>query len=68
MPKVAIKQGERVIEVDLDERTTKQVVEALQSHTEKNLTDPHNNTIYPGETSVAEQIKKLREALLDKTV
>lgn len=66
MPKVIISQGERQIEVELDERTTGQVVGALRKHVNNNLIDPKTRTTYPGEVEVEKQIVALGKALLGK--
>lgn len=65
MPKVTISKGERQIEVELDERTTEHVVEALRAHTVKNLIDPKTRTVYVGEVELEKQIADLGKALLN---
>lgn len=66
MPRITISHGEKVIEVELDEKTTGQVVEALRRHINVNLIDPETRTAYPGEVDAEKQITTLGKALLGK--
>jgi len=66
MPKVTVSIGERQIQVELDERTTRQVLEALSNYRNNNLIDPQTRQPYAGKAKSDEQISELGKALLGK--
>jgi hypothetical protein len=65
MPKVTISQGERQIEVDLNDDELHHVLQSLEEHSVNKLMNHETRRPYQGTESVDAKLRELRRALVE---